>query len=76
MLQELILWGTIGALLSAIGYSFTDWQFWCFMGTYWCVSFIARQRGRIEGMIDYLEMSEQDQRRIKQVLQKIKEEEL
>jgi hypothetical protein len=74
MLIELVLWGTIGGLLSAVGYQIGTWQFWCFMGTYWAVSTVSRQRGRIEGMIDFLEMSEQDQVRIKRALQQAKEE--
>lgn len=74
MLLELVLWGTIGALLNAVGYSFDTWQFWCFLGTYWAVSMISRQRGRIEGMIDYLEMDEKDQLRIKRALQQAKED--
>ena len=74
MLAELVLWGTIGGLLSAVGYQIDTWQFWCFMGTYWAVSTVSRQRGRIEGMIDFLEMSEQDQVRIKRALQQAKEE--
>ena len=74
MLIELVLWGTIGGLLSAVGYQIDTWQFWCFMGTYWAVSTVSRQRGRIEGMIDFLEMSEQDQVRIKRALQQAKEE--
>ena len=52
------------------------WQFWCFLGTYWSVSAISRQRGKIEGIIDYLEMSEQDQRQIKQALDEAKKERL
>lgn len=74
MLLELVLWGTVGALLNAVGYSFDSWQFWCFLGTYWAVSVLSRQRGKIEGMIDYLEMSEQDQNRIKRALKEAKDE--
>lgn len=74
MLMELVLWGTIGALLNAAGYSLDTWQFWCFLGTYWAVSLISRQRGKIEGMIDYLEMDEKDQLRIKRALQQAKED--
>jgi hypothetical protein len=74
MLIELVLWGTIGGLLSAVGYQIDTWQFWCFMGTYWAVSTLSRQRGKIEGMIDFLDMNEQDQARIKRALEQAKEE--
>jgi hypothetical protein len=74
MLIELALWATVGALLNAVGYSWDSWQFWCFLGTYWAVSVLSRQRGRIEGMIDYLEMSEKDQAKVKRALEQAKEE--
>ena len=74
MLIELTLWSTVGYLLNAVGYYINSWQFWCFLGTYWAVSTLSRQRGRVEGMIDYLELSEADQNKIRQALQQAKEE--
>lgn len=74
MLIELALWATVGYLLNAVGYQIDNWQFWCFLGTYWAVSTLSRQRGRIEGMIDYLEMNEQDQNKIRQALRQAKED--
>jgi hypothetical protein len=74
MLIELTLWATVGILLNAVGYQINTWQFWCFISTYWAVSTLGRQRGRIEGMIDFLEMSDEDQTRLKQVLQQVKDE--
>jgi hypothetical protein len=74
MLIELTLWATVGYLLNAVGYYINSWQFWCFLGTYWAVSTLSRQRGRVEGMIDYLELSEADQNKIRQALQQAKEE--
>lgn len=70
----LALWATIGLLLSAVGWAIDTWQFWCFVGVFWAVDQLSRQRGRIDGIIDYLEMSEADQRRIKQALDSAKEE--
>lgn len=74
MLLELVLWGTVGALLNAVGYQIDNWQFWCFLGTYWAVSTLSRQRGRIDGMIDFLELPESDQNKIKQALEQAKED--
>lgn len=74
MLQELVLWSTIGALLNAVGYSWDSWQFWCFLGTYWAVGALSKRVGRVEGIVDYLEMDERDQTLIKRALDKIKED--
>ena len=74
MLIELVLWGTVGALLNAVGYYIDSWQFWCFLGTYWAVSTLSRQRGRVDGMIDFLELPEADQNKIKQALEQAKED--
>ena len=74
MLNELVLWVTVGLLLNVAGYGVDTWQFWCFLGTYWAATHLGRQRGRVEGMIDYLEMTDIEQLKIKQILAKIKEE--
>lgn len=68
MLQELVLWSTIGTLLYVAGYPIDSWQYWCFLGTYWAVSQLSKQRGKIEGIIGYIGMSEQEQARLKQLL--------
>ena len=74
MLIELALWLTVGNLLHAVGYQIDSWQFWCFLGTYWAASHLSRQRGRVEGMIDFLEMNEQEQNKIRKAIQQAKEE--
>ena len=68
MFQSLVLWGTIGTLLSVVGYSITSWEFWCFLGTYWAVEKIARSQGAAEGIISYLNMTEAEQQRIRTVV--------
>lgn len=68
MLQILVLWGTIGTLLSTVGYSIDSWQFWCFMGTYWAVARIERAQGAGEGIIRYLNLTEQEQQRIRTLI--------
>ena len=66
--QELALWGTIGALLIAVGHSWDSWQFWAFLATYWAVSQLSRVWGKVQGIIDYIDMTEQDQKRIREAL--------
>jgi hypothetical protein len=65
MFQSLVLWGTIGCLLTVVGYSITSWEFWCFLGTYWAVEKIARGQGAADGIISYLNMTEAEQQRIR-----------
>ena len=71
---ELALWATVGILLNLLGYQWDSWQFWCFLGTYWAASQLSRQRGRVEGIIQYLEMTDMEQLKIKEILARIKEE--
>lgn len=74
MLTELVLWSTVGSLLVAVGYSADTWQFWCFLGTYWCVGQLARMRGKVQGIIDYINMTEQEQHRLKRALKEAQED--
>lgn len=74
MLIELTLWITVGLLLSVVGYTWQDWQFWCLAGTYWAIALLSRQRGRIEGIINYMDMSEHEQQKLKRVLKSARED--
>ena len=68
MLAELVLWATVGALLNAVGYPWDTWQFWCFLGLFWCVERLGRQYGAAEGIIKYVSMSEAEQARIRKLI--------
>jgi hypothetical protein len=65
MLQSLVLWGTIGLLLNAVGHTISSWEFWCFLATYWAVERIGRAQGAGEGIVRYLNMSEAEQQKIR-----------
>lgn len=73
MLQSLILWATIGALLSAVGYSISSWEFWCFLATYWAVGRIERAQGAGEGIISFLNMTEAEQQKIRKLVKELDE---
>ena len=47
-MQLVALYATMGLLLSVAGFSFDDWQFWCFLGLFWAASRTARHIGRQE----------------------------
>lgn len=66
MLLPIVLWVTIVILLQAVGYPLSSWQFWCFLGTYWAMNQVGAFQGKVEGIIDFLNMSEEDQNKLKQ----------
>ena len=68
MIQAIVLWGTIGALLNAVGYTITTWEFWCFLTTYWAVERIGRIQGTTEGIIKFLSMPISDQEKVKKLI--------
>ena len=70
----LVLWSTIGMLLYATGYSVVDWQFWCFLGTYWAVGTINKEIGNFEGIMKFLHLSEQEQTRIRKIVKDLDRE--
>ena len=71
---EIALWIAFGLLLSAVGWMWDSWQFWCFIGLFWAATRTSQEAGRIQGIIDFMEMSEQEQNRLKRLLQEAKEE--
>ena len=68
MFQGLVLAITFGLLLTAVGWTFDTWQFWCFLGLFWCTDRMGRIQGRIEGIVNFLNMTEQEQLKLKQLL--------
>jgi hypothetical protein len=61
----------MGLLLSAVGFAYDTWQFWCFLGLFWGVERMGRQVGAAEGIIKYLSMSEADQARIRKLIKEM-----
>lgn len=49
-MQTLALYLTLGLLLSGVGFTFDSWQFWCFLGLFWAVSYTAKNEGRQESV--------------------------
>lgn len=72
--QEMTLWGTISVLIYSVGYPPTSWQFWCFLATYWAVAFLSKQSGKIDGVLIFLDLPEDEQRRLKQEIKEIEED--
>lgn len=64
----------MGLLLMVVGWNIDTWQFWCFLGLFWCVEQLGRITGQFQGIVDYLNMPEQDQKKIKQAIKRIREQ--
>jgi hypothetical protein len=71
MLQALALWATMGLLLNAVGFTIDSWQFWSFLGLFWCVERIGRVHGAAEGIIKFLAMSDSEQERIRKLIKEM-----
>ncbi len=74
MLQGLALWITFGLLLTAVGWTWDSWQFWSFLALFWAVERLGRIQGTVEGIINYIDMSEHDQQRIRRLLKDARSE--
>ena len=70
--MNLVVWITVSLLLLAVGYPATSWEFWCFLGTYWAVQQTGRMYGKMEGIWDFLGMSEADQNKLKEIYRESK----
>lgn len=72
-IQRLALVATFVLLLWAVGqtldgWAITDWQLWALGAMFWAAEVIGRLTGRVEGIIDYIDMSEQEQQRLRRAL--------
>ena len=69
----LLLWA-VGQTVSEGGWAITDWQFWCLGAMFWAAEIVGRFTGRVEGIIDYIDMTEHEQQRLKRALKEAREE--
>ena len=71
MLTRLAVYATLGTLLSALGYDWDSWQFWCVLGLFICSDILARRQGYEEGMVFVATLSDAHLARIRQEVNKI-----
>jgi hypothetical protein len=73
LLQKLALYFTLGLLLTTLGLTVTSWQFWCITALFWASEYMTRkdteQTAMAMGISAYLNMSIEEQNRIKKVHQ-------
>jgi hypothetical protein len=71
LLQRFALYTTLGLVLVTMGMTAGDWQFWCVLALFWSSEFLTRQETKeqamAEGIAAYLNMSIEDQNKIKKV---------
>jgi hypothetical protein len=69
LLQRFALYLTLGLVLTSMNIAILDWQFWCILALFWAAEFLTRQATEHEamaaGITAYLNMSVDDQNRIK-----------
>jgi hypothetical protein len=76
MLVDLVIWSTLGLLLSALGFTLASWEFWCVLALFWAMSrhswTMGHQLGLSRGVLTYLNMTEQQQNELKKKLENLK----
>ena len=75
MIFDMITWAALGMFLASIGFRPDGWQFWGFVAIFIAMTKANREFGKIQGMVAYLEMTAQEQTKIKQALTALKDAE-
>jgi hypothetical protein len=50
MITHIVLYATLGTLMSALGHAIDDWGFWSVMGLFWASDALSRRRGVEDGV--------------------------
>jgi len=76
--QRIVLYFTLGMVLSAIEITLFHWAFWCIVALFWVSEFIVRkgteEQARAEGVSIFLNLTSAEQNKIKQIHQQIQKE--
>lgn len=76
---KIVLYATLGLLCSLLGHTFTDWEFWAFLGLFWVCDQAGQrsgqQTGYIRGIHAYINMPAKDQDNIRKLIREIQHEE-
>lgn len=72
MITRAALYCTLALLLWGLGFTVISWQFWAMLGLFWAADHLGRTEGLnlgvIMGIQSYLDMSESEQARIRNLL--------
>jgi len=51
MITRLVLVSTLGVLCSALGFTWSSAEFWCFLGLFWAMDILSHNEGFSEGLV-------------------------
>jgi hypothetical protein len=76
--QRIALYAALGLVLSTAEITVFVWQFWAMLALFWTSEYMVRKGTEEQAMADgisaYLDMPASEQNKIKQIYQKIQEE--
>ena len=75
MITRLAVFVALGLLMAVLGIQWDQSEFWCLLGLFWCVEFLARHEGRQQGVAQVLDMPTWQYARLKVVMEKISRQE-
>jgi len=75
MIARLAVYVALGLVLAVLGIQWDQAEFWCLLGLFWCVEFLARHEGRQQGVAQVLDMPTWQYARLKVVMEKISRQE-
>jgi hypothetical protein len=78
LFQRIVLYFTLGMVLSAIEITLFHWAFWCILALFWVSEYMVRkgteEQARAEGISMFLNMNSNEQNRIKKLHQQAQKE--
>jgi len=69
MITRLAVFVALGLLMAVLGIRWDQVEFWCIIGLFWCVEFLARLEGRQEGVAIVLAMPMMQIARLKTLME-------
>jgi hypothetical protein len=73
MLQRIVLYATLGALLTHLGHVWDTWSFWSILALYWASEQISRREGYEAGMVFIATLPMEHLEKIKREIAKIED---
>jgi hypothetical protein len=75
MITRVAVYIALGLVLAGLGIQWDQSEFWCILGLFWGVEFLARMEGRQQGVAQVLDMPTWQYARLKAVMEKISRQE-
>ena len=71
MITRVVVYLALGLVLAVLGIQWDQAEFWCLLGLFWCVDFLARNEGRQEGVAMVLSMPMMQVARLKTLMEMV-----